>query len=101
MRALYCLILILLGLLVAQATRAHEFYDTDCCNEQDCAPYTGEVRETPQGYYLPAYNYTFPYNRVRYKVPSDDGHQYHLCKTDPAGGEGSTLLCFYAKPGGV
>lgn len=103
--------LLLLGLSgVASMVLAHDFYEPWCCNGQDCKPYTKEVRETPEGYFLPDYNVTIPYKDAngtrdyahntgtRYSVPNDQGAQYHACilPSNP-----TVIRCFYAKPGGV
>lgn len=104
------LLLLSLLALLSQTAIAHEFYDPWCCNGRDCKPYTKEVRETPEGYFLPDYGVTIPYRNAagsrdyapqagtRYDVPNDQGTQYHACilPSDP-----TRIRCFYAKPGGV
>lgn len=112
MRAIYAAILLGLGLLVAQSTRAlsHDHYEPWCCNGKDCVPYHGKVEETPKGYYLPEYDTLVPYKSAdgtsgkyadeagtRYKVPND-GAQYSICVMP---WEPTKVRCFYAKPGGV
>lgn len=111
MRAIYALVLLTLGLLVCQQTRAlaHEFYDPWCCNGKDCQPYHGEVQTLKDGYYLPEFDTLIPYKSAdgtsgyaeekgtRYKVP-DDAAQYHICVMP---WEPTKVRCFYAKPGGV
>lgn len=100
-------------LLAANEVRAHDWYDGWCCNDTDCAPYLGEVQETPAGYFLPEFNITIPYskpkvdpksvhpavnNGARYNMPGDDPYPYHLCEF-PIGSK--TVRCFYARQGGT
>lgn len=104
--------IVMLVVVYAEAS-AHDFYDGWCCNNNDCAPYLGEVRTTRDGYYLPEFDVTIPYTRpkvtpdsihpavkngARYDMPGDDPYEYHLCEY-PIGSK--TVRCFYAKQGGT
>lgn len=97
------LLIALVGILGSSCAWAHGWYDPDCCSQKDCAPYHGEVRETPQGYYLPEFNQTIPYQRVRWTVPADEPEPYHVCVIE--GRENGEVFryiqCFYARMGGV
>lgn len=102
------------AILLSTSTFGHEFYNSLCCNEIDCRPYTGEVTVTPEGFFLPEFGVTIPftphperrpheygnmdaqYDGARYDMPGDDPFQYHLCEL-PKG----TIRCFYVRPGGV
>jgi hypothetical protein len=94
------LVLIILAVLAAYFyplfVMAHEFYDPWCCDGRDCAPYTGVVETTPEGFFIPEFNHLVPYNKARYDMPGDDPNEFHLCEY-PKG----TVRCFYVRPGGV
>jgi len=107
-----CLFVFFLAILTFDAL-AHDWYDGWCCNDSDCAPYAGEVQETPQGYFIPQFNVTVPYSKpqgrvesrhpaeregARYDMPGDDPSPYHLCEFPIGSG---TVRCFYARQGGV
>lgn len=96
MRLLYALVLLALGLLVADATRAHEWYPLECCSERDCAPIP-PPKEASGGWVLP------DGRRVLYKdaKPSPDG-RFHLCESQwQTEKKDRTVLCFFAPIGGV
>jgi len=71
----------------------HSWYESWCCNGQDCRPIEAErVTARPDGYHVEGYDRVVPYSEAR---PSGD-KDYHVCEI-PAG----HIRCFYAPPGGV
>jgi hypothetical protein len=77
--------------IVALFMLSHSFYAPECCHDQDCHPYPGEmVTMEPQGYRL-ADGRFMNYYRTR---PSPDD-RYHLCDR-PGRTAVRELTCFYA-----
>lgn len=97
-------------MLASSVVAAHDFYEPWCCNNKDCKPYSGEVKETPSGYYLPEFNQTIPYKNgagisrpapeagTRYDIPEGVATQYYICVMP---WEPTVVRCFGAKTGGV
>jgi len=102
--AFWTLTLIVAFGLAAIAT-AHEWYDSDCCSGNDCAPIpTSAVSIGPEGYTVtigpgdhPLAGGTitkfFRYDSPQVRV-SQDG-KYHTCVIGSEGGE-QWMLCLYA-----
>ena len=73
---------------------AHSWYDSYCCNENDCQPLApSDVTEGPKGYTIKGEHFV-PYNDKVIRS-SQDG-QYHWCEY-PKG----VVRCFYKPEPGV
>lgn len=89
-----CLTIILVALIgAATEAKSHEWYEWECCSDEDCAPYDEvNVRVTPTGYRLhDGVVLGFHDKRVR---PSRDW-RYHRCDL------GGQLQCLYVPPGSM
>lgn len=65
-------------LLAINADRAdaHSWYDDDCCNTSDCAPYEGDVIEEDKGYRM-GDGELIPYTSKKIRQSVDN--RFHLC----------------------
>lgn len=79
-----------IGLVVMDDAEGHEFYETDCCNDRDCAPAApGDVVEGPNGYEIKSLGITVPYNDEKVRQAPDG--QFHICATPTM----KHFLCLY------
>lgn len=94
--SLSVLTLILL-LWLALPASAHHWYDSECCNHQDCRPVSGAVEERPEGYFVAEVGELVPHGSSKIKRSLDG--DFHVCVYTPAGGK-QTVRCLYAPPRG-
>ena len=74
----------------------HSWYDGKCCNNNDCGPIFGMIRERKDGYYIQTLDMLVPYGDSRIKQSKD--FDFHICLypetfADPA--LRNTIRCLY------
>ena len=79
--------------LIAAPAMAHDWYEAECCNMQDCEPIpANQVTRTPEGWRMPN-GYILPYGAGR-KTPAQ-ASGFHWCRWHR---EGRPLVQPHGKP---
>lgn len=89
-------ILAVVMLFLSENTKAHEWYDYECCSETDCHPLPVDaVQATPEGWFIKESGETIPYGDPRERKSKDSG--YHRCTMTGYTGTGRILItrCLY------
>ena len=84
--------------LLSSSAIAHDWYETACCNDRDCAPAeAGDVTVKPEGYAIGSLGITVPFDSDKIREMRAPDGQFHICATPTT----KRFLCLYVPDAGV
>lgn len=89
------ILLFLLTLTASTSVLAHEWYDYDCCEDQDCRPakFGVDILATDNGWFIPETKETIPFDDSRIRKSHDS--YFHICIVPEEWETEPFLRCIY------